>query len=84
MSNMIPPVDIEAELAALLGDEPMLVGVANSVSLSVEYWKARIPTVRSIAFDLKKNRPISPPGWKKIAAYLAALHNPDLLHPRLK
>jgi hypothetical protein len=87
MANPDTPVNIQEELAALLGDEPYLLELPTSISgITSALYELRRWTVQIMAIRLKRVPPavIEPEMWKKLTAYLATLYNLEVIDPDMK
>ena len=87
MTDLNTPVNIEEELADLLGNEPHVLQLPNSIEgVTKELWKLRRFTVQVIAVRRKRVPPdeVTDEMWKRLAAFLAALYNLEIIDPKMK
>ena len=87
MADLDSPVNIQEELAALLGDEPYIVELPTSISgITSALYELRRWTVQIIAIRLKRVPPavVEPELWRKLTAFLAILHNLEVIDPEMK
>ncbi len=79
--------DIDTELQKLLGKDPLILELPKTIGgITDTLLQLRKHTVQLIAARLRRNPPaiIEEHHWKKLAAFLAAMHNLEMIDPKMK